>query len=383
MRNSSASTISYVNTSININPLNSSTEIASLVNTSHTSPYARQNETLAGAGLAEANFIWMYGAPCLIIFGIVGNVLSILVFQRNAMQKMTVRLLLTALAVVDIIMLLVGFTHDWLYRISNTRIYIRHTSSVMCKSQLFLLVSGKWISAWILVAIAVQRFMAVFIPVKMRTLFSGRVPIAVLLTIVVFSFGVNVHFFFTFGLQVQEIGNVTYFRHCSKLAPYFVYEIWPYIDAVFGSFLPFVLLIICTIGILAQEIQRKQCLAARDSRTSVSGARTESRLAATTAMLLTVSFAFLLFTAPYFVWRLSRPFVRSSKDENADWTYIVAQFLQYTNHAVNFLLYCVSGTLFRQELVAIFKKDTERRVSTSMVIDKTFLRNSNKDAQPK
>ena len=69
-----------------------------------------------------------------------------------------------------------------------------------------------------------------------------------------------------------------------------------------------------------------------------------------TAMLLTVSFVFIILTAPILV-------------ANAVWPYSTIPYLifksllavQYLNHGINGILYCVIGSRFRNELKNLFR----------------------------
>ncbi|KAL8609458.1 hypothetical protein ACOMHN_037980 [Nucella lapillus] len=73
-----------------------------------------------------------------------------------------------------------------------------------------------------------------------------------------------------------------------------------------------------------------------------------------TVMLLLVSFTFLLLTSPVVLvllykryhWLPRTPAERA----RARLTHAFVDNLMYTNHAINFLLYCISGRRFRQEL---------------------------------
>ncbi|XP_076457595.1 uncharacterized protein LOC143291284 [Babylonia areolata] len=73
-----------------------------------------------------------------------------------------------------------------------------------------------------------------------------------------------------------------------------------------------------------------------------------------TVMFLLVSFTFLLLTSPVVIvllykryyWLPDTPQALAS----ARLTHAVVDNLMYTNHAVNFLLYCISGARFRHEL---------------------------------
>ena len=65
-------------------------------------------------------------------------------------------------------------------------------------------------------------------------------------------------------------------------------------------------------------------------------------------MLLTVSFAFLILTGPMCVY--------TSMIENdlPEIVYGVTVILQYINHSINGILYCITGSRFRQELMTLF-----------------------------
>ena len=89
-------------------------------------------------------------------------------------------------------------------------------------------------------------------------------------------------------------------------------------------------------------------------------------------MLLVVSIAWLVLTAPYVVFTI---FVRTMS-RNDPPTYATKRLvklfcflLMYINHSINFLLYCLTGRKFRAELkemlVAVCPRPATRWVSTS------------------
>ena len=292
-------------------------------------------------------YLWAVGPPVFIVLGTAGNMLAILVLRRRPLRS--VQFYLTILAVIDTIMLYVGFAHDWLYSITEPRIVIRYLSPVACKIQLFLLVTCKWSSAWILVAITIQRFVSVYLPLKSRLVCSARVPLVSTLVILVVCIIGNSHFFFTYGPALVKTGNITMRHNCKKINETFLTQIWPWIDAACGSFAPFIVLVICNVGLVARLIKRKNSVVAmggsrRDRRIS------DNHVVATTAMLLVASFMFLLLTAPYFLWRLLHLNSTPKGSEAKGLSYGIAKFLQYTNYAANFYLYCVCGSSFRTEL---------------------------------
>ena len=65
------------------------------------------------------------------------------------------------------------------------------------------------------------------------------------------------------------------------------------------------------------------------------------------AMLLTVSFAFIILTSPIVI-------TYSITEDPPHLLYGVTVILQYLNHSMNGVLYCISGSRFRQELKNLF-----------------------------
>jgi len=77
-------------------------------------------------------------------------------------------------------------------------------------------------------------------------------------------------------------------------------------------------------------------------------------------MLLLVSFAVLFLTSPHYVHYIIRVHVLDYYFEYPNklatfmLTYNIVNKLYFTNNAINFFLYCISGTKFRQELKQVF-----------------------------
>ena len=73
------------------------------------------------------------------------------------------------------------------------------------------------------------------------------------------------------------------------------------------------------------------------------------------AILLLVTFAFLILTTPAYVFFLFIMFIDFSKTPKLFAGYYlfynVAQKMQFTNHGINFFLYVISGQKFRKDLM--------------------------------
>jgi len=77
------------------------------------------------------------------------------------------------------------------------------------------------------------------------------------------------------------------------------------------------------------------------------------------AMLLLVTFALLFFTLPQYTRYIVYLFV-SYKENALTYAFFVLIWnitnkLYYTNSAVNFFLYCISGTKFKSDLKSLFQ----------------------------
>ncbi|XP_076458566.1 uncharacterized protein LOC143292265 [Babylonia areolata] len=83
-------------------------------------------------------------------------------------------------------------------------------------------------------------------------------------------------------------------------------------------------------------------------------ARKAATSANITVMLLLVSFTFLMLTSPVVIVLLYKRYLwlpsTNAERARARLTHAFVDNLMYTNHAVNFLLYCISGRRFRVEL---------------------------------
>lgn len=209
-------------------------------------------------------------------------------------------------------------------------------------------------------------------------------------------------------------------RKCSIRRDTLTARLWPWADAAIYSFLPFItisalnLLIIChlsaakrrrllisatvriahhvTLTSSSQQARRpspSSAAATSDqhhqmkvtpskSSSSVNGVpasgmggggggggqETGTRL---TAMLLTVTFAFLVTTLPMNFTSIASAFVYSAGASRTAYTllYDIAELLMFSNHAMNFYLYCATGRRFRHQLCQLACRHGNRKgVST-------------------
>jgi len=71
-----------------------------------TTPSAVNATWSGGASDADYYFVWIYVSPCVLLIGVVGNVLTLLVMARRRMRGSSTCVYLSAIAVADTLALL-------------------------------------------------------------------------------------------------------------------------------------------------------------------------------------------------------------------------------------------------------------------------------------
>lgn len=123
-----------------------------------------------------------YYTPLLIIVGSIGNILSVMVFFRTRLKKLSSSYYLSALGISDTGFLLCNL-FQWL-GLFNINFY---NMEVVC--QLFTYLSNlcATLSVWFVVAFTVERFIAVLYPLKRQTMCTVRRAKSVLVALTLIS----------------------------------------------------------------------------------------------------------------------------------------------------------------------------------------------------
>ena len=106
--------------------------------------------------------VWLYGAPFLVVPGVICNILCIAVLRTAAFRQSATGFLLAALAGVDIMCLIVGATHAWMRELMEKDVRDMHVLS--CKLHAFFSYVCIQMSSWTLVLVTAERVMSVMMP---------------------------------------------------------------------------------------------------------------------------------------------------------------------------------------------------------------------------
>ena len=296
-----------------------------------------------------AHYIWLIGSPIVIAIGIIGNTLSILILSRKRMRKHTSAFYFTVLAVTDLLVLTVGLLRNFLVALMGYD-PIRTYSQASCKIHTFLVYFLGQFSAWVLLSVTVERFISVWFPFKARYLCTYKHAAIGLVILAVCLSSANFHFFWTIGLSA--FGNDTVKLSCSDFEEYhyFTRVIWNFIDSLLTTYIPCACMIFLNILIIIKLKRfRSAVIFAPDSNSA--------RVNTMTAMLLTVTFTFVSLMTPLTLYLIGQNYwwEYQHNNDSSFQIYLAAAFqLMYMNNAINFLLYYVSGNMFRKEFKELF-----------------------------
>ena len=344
-----------------------------------------------------------YLIPVIILLGIVGNLFSLMVFLGTYMRRRSVSVYLAALAISDT-SFLVTLTVTWL---EYVHINVFHTNG-WCQLVIYLSYCSSFLSVWFVVSFTVERYIAVCHPLKrpeMCTTERARHVVVWLTVACLVAYSVTL---WTSGIvEIYGVKGDSYYI-CTPLSKFMaVHTALTYADTVATLLVPFLTIVVLNIKIahriayfynrhkqrctVIQSINRESHLTSStgssrmpfatnmSSSASQGVVHTEARVSFTlcskaqlqiTKMLLIISSLFLLVNLPSYVLRL-RLFILSVLQHQLDvkaqnFQILLQQIFQlvyYTNFGMNFVLYSICSSKFRQAF-ARFWKQMRRRVLT-------------------
>lgn len=321
-----------------------------------SSPENEEGEEEVFDDLRVAHTIFGYVSPVVIFVCVFGNTLSLAVLQSKYFRRAPSSFVLSALALVDTGVLLTGLSRNWISAITNGRVDIRQLSLVNCKIHFFFTYFLKQLSPWTLVLMTIERLVSVISPMKAREICSRRRMVIAWFVIVAGLFALNSYAFVILGEVTRPVvrgGVATLEKSCFYKWEefYFARFILPWIDMVFGSIAPAIIIFTLNIIIVYNVVR-----ASRNRSEQMSATGGEDTTQSLTAMLIAISIVFLVTTTPATIYIAGLPLWpyttrREQYRRNVAYTAVILIF--YFNNCLNFFLYCLSGSEFRRALVAV------------------------------
>ena len=278
--------------------------------------------------------------PFIFILGTVGNMLSIRVLVKKKMRN-NATVFLVALAIADTCALVFGGMRWWVMFLIGYD--LGSTSTPICGTLYFLLFLSVHVSAWCVSSVSIQRFICVYFPVTARRICQTRNSVFAVGTIFCLFVILDSHHVYTYEAIPEKRLCIPKNQHA-----YFVRQIYTWIHFFSTFIIPGFILVITNFLLIRKLVAtRKQVQTANDER--------KSRIThVMTRMSISISVIFLALIFPVTTFLIVEPYYSKSKDPHIlaklSLASTIAKLIYLTNNAVNFILYCISGKRFRDEL---------------------------------
>lgn len=355
--------------------------------------------------------LWIVGTPIIFCIGVTGNIITILVLTSKNQRKSSTTVYLTILAIADMLVLIISLPRWWI--IYMFEMDIRHINNIMCKLHWFLTYFDSGVSISILVTVTIERIISTMKPHRMKTMCTVKSALLISATIILILIIINAHVLFGLKLFYKEVPTETQenindltdlsqsqlLNNCSTstttgsncssqilenitstsgdepatFKPNRMVKMCWYSDQNYGKFYkgPFQILIMLLYNIfpeifffiggmtIVRTLAISQTRVAPDAERGVRNHRnveTDSNSRQITKSLLLVNIVFFICTTPIFIFLLGRSvWVDAEKGmtETQEIIWAFCNIMFYTNHAVNFILYFLSGKRFRKRVLAM------------------------------
>ncbi|CAF0757535.1 unnamed protein product [Rotaria sp. Silwood1] len=277
-------------------------------------------------------YIYMIIYPIIFIIGIIGNLLSSLIFSITDLSQTSCGIYFLLLAIYDSIGLLGGLHHCLIlgYHISIP-------NATYCRARNFLAYTSIDMVSWMIVAISVDRYVKVKFPIHARIYCTKKLTVIVaciLMTILILK---NIH------LATVFIGDFTdnAADNCDPNPDYPTYvkffeNVWPWIDLTTFVLLPFIIVTSCNIFIIKYQYKRHLKFGLRNLDRSI------------IRFLLISSISLIICNFPVSITIVIYPYIskNNAKNDHNDKVVFVFNLLRlpaYASLAFNFYLYYYSS----------------------------------------
>ncbi|CAF3313720.1 unnamed protein product [Rotaria socialis] len=277
---------------------------------------------------------FLYANPILILIGIPTHALSMIIFLRKRMCRYPVSVFMAMLSLANILILAGPVTMQWL----NHKVFIGFVvtgSPFLCAFHVYIDLVGSSINSWLILMIAVERYLSVTKPFLIRTSFNRRQAWIIVLSV------------FLIAL-IAPLGLAIVASNVNDCLLFFskTYQIIGSIQIFFIYVLPSIFIL--TLSIITVHKLRNRIRSSGSRRIHIS------------VMLITVSFSFITFTMPYQVcwyWLFSTAIGSVKLNLKVNILNIGFRYLSLTirnlNYTLNFFLYSLTSTVFLKEVFTI------------------------------
>lgn len=308
--------------------------------------------------------IWLWRTiPVIqIVLGTIGNILNVIILMRKRMKRISTSVYLVCLSVTDLTTLWTLILPKMLNEGFGKN--IRADSEILCQSLHWINHATGGYSVWLLVILTVERAVLTRCPIFARSKLSPRRSFVVAMVLLGITTLLSAHYIFGFKVQMVAAPNTngTVYRPVCTFSSHgftiFYKTIWAFTVLFVLNVIPILLVVVGNGTILITLFyQRKKFITVNPTNGQGTTRNMSERGKSSTKMIFLISACFIITTLPHTTNRVLKA-KRAPSDgvnEARDITHdSILILLLYCNFTFNFLLYCLSGSLFRQELRAFF-----------------------------
>lgn len=311
----------------------------------------RSQHTIYDDVLSGLKYINIFLLPTCLVFGVMGNFVTMVVMNTKSLSTLTSKYFLIALAISDNILLLTQ-PFNQLIVISMFGQDVRALSNIGCKLYFWFFKNGKMTSSWFVVFLCIERFVAVQFPFKVKSVFCKRncligVTVVYLVMAVyngVWSWAHNIMpdgYCYPDGFDKTDTDDAILFRNMLI------------VGCLLYSIVPIFIMATITPMIIAKLGRRSRL---RRKLTHSTGKELELVRAST--MLLSIVITYIICVAPVTALHLISFFSGFHAFGNNPKPFLIfrdmSQILEQLNYTVNFFIYVASNRQFRQSVVRLF-----------------------------
>ncbi|RNA32489.1 FMRFamide receptor-like [Brachionus plicatilis] len=311
-----------------------------------------------------------------VVLGTVTNGLSLVVFSRKSMRHNSTFFYLYLMTLSDFIVIWVGSFRDFL----AYKFHVYISGTLICRLHVFTFFVSCQLSSWLLTVANLDRFFSVLSFSKSKKWCNRKVASKIFIILFVSLALINAHFLVFLSSEessdpsaLEHNINPIVYPHC-KTSPgfytYFYANYYSWIDSFVFSFVPFFIMLICNIGLVAKVFRSKQNLnrhglrTAQMRRESSKKSFKDKELDKMRYMALTiigVTLLFIVFTVPINIYNpimhaeaVSNPEKKMKKCD--DLIFCILNNTVNANHSTSFFIYLTTNSKFKKEIKIMLKR---------------------------
>ncbi|CAF1455774.1 unnamed protein product [Adineta ricciae] len=326
--------------------------------------------------LAMKFYLWGYLS--LFILGYTGNSASLLTFARPTLRASSTGILYMVLAISDICFLS-SLTFDFIHYGLRLDLDIISDFIYTCRWREFLMGTSQFCSAWILVFIAMDRWIRTRFPYKSTAICTQKKALIVLAILLSTTIGLHAMFLTSlyqpFYLQIPLI-NCMPLRIAGDDFFNFYYETWPVVQLSISCLVPAGLILVFIVDMFIKiRLQKRIVHQHINNQNRNQTVRHNNRLQNQLFIIMLSNVIIFFITTVqigiyrFLYWRTLSSSIGLDIRFFTNLTVILSWVLGI-NYSINFYVHCLTSTLFRREfkkyfsLISILYQRTQTHVNT-------------------